>query len=141
MKPFFALFLIACARPPVPTPGPDAPRVAIVTTEASIRDAIATEAPRRGWVPVPPESSADLVLRLDARAEFYAQVAGRYRWDVTTRVEVRERANPPYLREIDTPVFLVYYHEREAAALEAAAPALQRKVGAILEDLRSERRR
>ena len=132
----FALFglVLACAHP-APEPPVDAVKLLIESAVPQIHAALADEAPRRGFVRV--DSRADATLRVESTATFYAQVAGRYRWEVTSRVELRA-ADHTWTRTLQTPVFLVYYHEREPEALAAAAPALQRKVGTLLDEWRRE---
>ena len=130
----FALLLVACAHP-TPTPPVDAVKLRVESSIPAIQAALADEAPRRGFVNV--DTRADATLRVESSAAFYAQIAGRYRWEVTSRVELRT-ADHTWTRTLQTPVFLVYYHEREPEALAAAAPALQRKVGALLDEWRRE---
>jgi hypothetical protein len=44
-----------------------------------------------------------------------------------------EGPGAPAARSFDVPVFLQYHHEREADAVDAAAPIVARKVGELLD--------
>lgn len=83
-------------------------------------------------------ATGDLVILVETEAQFYAQVAGRYRWTVHADITVAPRTGggEPLVRSIEVPVFLVYDHEREAEALAESSAMLARKVGAVARDYR-----
>lgn len=76
-----------------------------------------------------------LVLLVEAQVRFYSQLAGRYRW--TVRVEASlapvDQLEAAVVTTIEVPVFLQFHHEREGAALAAAAPAVERQVAWLLD--------
>ena len=86
------------------------------------------------WLANQPEE-AELVLLLDARADFFAQMIGRYRWLVKAELILADPANldQALTRQLEVPVFLQYHHLREADAIEAATPTLMREFGTMLD--------
>lgn len=78
---------------------------------------------------------AALLLLVEAEARFYSQLEGRYRWTVAvhTSVAPRGQLESGVSSDVEVPVFLQFHHEREAEALSAAAPVIQRQVEALLD--------
>lgn len=76
------------------------------------------------------------VILVESSATFYAQVAGQFRWTVDVRVTLApsDDLDPKIVREVEIPVFLLYYHQQEDAALEQAAPAIARVLGDALDE-------
>ena len=72
------------------------------------------------------------VLVLESRAEFYAQVNGRFRWEVDVKIDIFDGTDH-ISEELTIPVFHQFHHERQAEALEAALPTLERKVHSLLD--------
>lgn len=72
------------------------------------------------------------VLLVETRPVFYSELNGQYRWTVGVVVSL-EGPGAPAARSFDVPVFLQYHHEREADAVDAAAPIVARKVGELLD--------
>jgi hypothetical protein len=72
------------------------------------------------------------VLLVETAPRFSSQMAGRYRWTVDVVVSLAG-VEPAEHREFSVPVALVYDHERELAAADAAAPAIARQVRAVLD--------
>jgi hypothetical protein len=71
-----------------------------------------------------------LTLLTETEVAFYSQLSGRYRWTVTVHLTLA----PSQLSDtFEVPVFLDYSHEREPAALEAAAPVIARHVGQLMD--------
>lgn len=77
------------------------------TTEARL-EALAAAAPDAPWV-----------LLIEARAVFFSQLAGRYRWDVDVRATMARRDDRDHAQAstVGVAAFLQYEHERESAAL------------------------
>lgn len=71
------------------------------------------------------------VLVLESRAEFYAQVNGRFRWEVDVKIDIFDGTDH-ISEELTIPVFHQFHHERQAEALEAALPTLERKIHSLL---------
>ena len=71
------------------------------------------------------------VLVLESRAEFYAQVNGRFRWEVDVKIDIFDGTDH-ISEELTIPVFHQFHHERQAEALEAALPTLERKLHSLL---------
>ena len=71
------------------------------------------------------------VLVLESRAEFYAQVNGRFRWEVDVKIDIFDGTDH-ISEEMTIPVFHQFHHERQAEALEAALPTLERKLHSLL---------
>ncbi|MDP6932016.1 MAG: hypothetical protein QGG40_03830 [Myxococcota bacterium] len=78
----------------------------------------------------------ELVLLVEAEARYFSQIEGRYRWTVQGTVILEEQGPSARHAEFSfsVPVFLQFHHEREAAALQAAAPVLERRIRSLLDD-------
>ena len=71
------------------------------------------------------------VLIMESKAEFYAQVNGRFRWEVDVKIDIFD-GTEHISEELTIPVFHQFHHERQAEALEAALPTLERKLHTLL---------
>lgn len=71
------------------------------------------------------------VLILESKAEFYAQVNGRFRWEVDVKIDIFD-GTEHISEELTIPIFHQFHHERQAEALEAALPTLERKLHTLL---------
>ena len=71
------------------------------------------------------------VLILESNAEFYAQVNGRFRWEVDVKIDIFD-GTEHISEQLTIPVFHQFHHERQAEALEAALPTLERKLHTLL---------
>lgn len=80
-------------------------------------------------------SDAPARLLIEARAQFDAQLGGRFRWSVAVRLWAGRRGAAQLVDSFDVPVFLEYAHEREREALDAAAPVVASRLGALLDRL------
>jgi hypothetical protein len=65
-----------------------------------------------------------------AEAHFYSQIEGRLRWTVAVDLLLATPGAPerPVVHHFEVPVFLQFLHEKEDAAVEAAAPVIARQV-------------
>lgn len=82
-----------------------------------------------------PSDDAALVLLLESHVEYYSQISGQFRWTVDVRATLApaDDLDAVQVEEFQVPVFLYYYNEREREALEAAAPNIEREVGAMVD--------
>lgn len=78
-----------------------------------------------------------LLLLLETEVEFYSQLSGRFRWTVRVQASVapREDLGQAVSSSFEVPVFLQFHHEREQAAIEQAAPVIERQVGHLLDEV------
>jgi len=81
------------------------------------------------------QGGTDLILLIETHTEYFSQLSGRYRWTVTAELSL---ADPEDLttsihRSVEIPVFMQFHHEREAAVLEQASPALERELSTLLD--------
>ena len=91
-------------------------------------------ATRLAWM-AESETDAGLLLLIEAEPRYYSQLEGRYRWTVEVHASVASRAHPEQATtdSFEVPVFLEFHHEREAEALAAAAPVIQRQVEGLID--------
>jgi len=75
------------------------------------------------------------VLLVEARARFFSQLSGRYRWEVELRTSLVPRDDPAAVQTSDLSVaaFLSFEHEREADALLFVRRQLVDDVGALVD--------
>ena len=149
MRPILSVFagflLTACHHTPTARLPADAPRVGLVVEDRgsssvaegavpALRIAVAAELAEHGYATTEatrPPGAATLTLRTET--EFFAQVAGRYRWTVRVRATI-DRTSDRVEKTWDIPVFLVYDHEREVEAVQAAIPSIERHLDALLDE-------
>ncbi len=97
---------------------------------------VRNSAQRLGQLPAA-AGDAELVLLVESHAEYYSQLSGQYRWTVDVRASLApvDDLGAAIVEEFEIPVFLFNYNQREREALEAAAPVLERKLGAMLDQV------
>ncbi len=78
-------------------------------------------------------SATSPTLIVETQAEFYAQVNGRFRWEVDVNIDLFNGTEHT-VEELTIPVFHQFHHQRHAEALEAALPTLERKLHALLNE-------
>ncbi len=80
-------------------------------------------------------TDTDLLFLVDTTVAYYSQMNGRYRWtvEVDATISPRNDLSQAFSAQFQVPVFLEHYHEKEAAALEASVPLLERRLGALLD--------
>ena len=83
------------------------------------------------------ESEQDIVLLIETRARFGSLMEGRYRWTVPAQLTLARRGGEdfPVQASVEVPVFLRYPHQGGAEAVTAAAPAILRRLGRLLDEL------
>jgi glycosidase len=79
--------------------------------------------------------AAPVLVVVEARASFYAQIEGRYRWTIRARLSVARAAALAEVQseDVELPVVLRFDHQREADALIEAAPMLSRALAPLLD--------
>lgn len=82
-------------------------------------------------------TDADLVLVVETFARYGSQLNGRYRWtvQVVATVAPGDKPEDAVTSEFSVPVFLQFHHEKDAAAVSAAAPVIERQVGHLLDQV------
>ncbi|NOY26801.1 MAG: hypothetical protein GXP62_13090 [Oligoflexia bacterium] len=82
-------------------------------------------------------TDTDLVLVIETFARYDSQLSGRYRWSVrvTASLAPGDRPEDAVVRDFTVPVSLIYHHEKEAAAVGAAAPIIERQVARLLDQV------
>lgn len=73
-------------------------------------------------------------LLVETAPVFYSELNGQYRWSVGVKVTLAVAGHAVQSASFDVPVFLRYHHEREAEAVDAAAPVVARHVGELLDN-------
>lgn len=85
---------------------------------------------RSAWLRTQSGDGAPLLVIVVAEAHFYSQIEGRLRWTVAVDLLLATPGAPerPVVHHFEVPVFLQFLHEKEDAAVEAAAPVIARQV-------------
>jgi hypothetical protein len=73
------------------------------------------------------------LLIVESKADFYAQVNGRFRWEVQVNMTLYD-GKTHLEQQFTVPVFHQFHHQRQKEALEAALPAIERKLHAMLNE-------
>jgi len=78
---------------------------------------------------------AELLLLVETTVAYYSPMNGRYRWtvDVDATITPRDDLSQAFTAHFQVPVFLDHFHEQEEAALRAATPVIERRVGGVLD--------
>ncbi len=71
------------------------------------------------------------LLLIATEAIFYAQVNGRFRWEVNVDLMLKD-GETELQKSFVIPVFHQFHHQREAECLEAALPTLEREIHSLL---------
>ncbi|RME24656.1 MAG: hypothetical protein D6798_10715 [Deltaproteobacteria bacterium] len=82
-------------------------------------------------------TEAPLVLVVSTFSRYGSQLHGRYRWTVQVEAALAPAATPEdaIVSEFSVPVFLQFHHQRDADAVEAAIPVIERQVGHLLDQV------
>ena len=73
-------------------------------------------------------------MLIETQAQFYAQLNGRFRWEVAVKMTLIDADGNMLHRIFTTPVFHQFHHEREIEALYAALPTIKRQLEGLIED-------
>ena len=74
------------------------------------------------------------LLVIEAQAQFYSQLEGRFRWTVDVLLNLYTADGAVYSRNASIPVFHQFHHQRETESLEAAQDQINRYVDRLLDD-------
>ena len=77
------------------------------------------------------DSDQNPLLLINTKAIFFAQVNGRFRWEVSVDLLLRD-GDVQLEKSLIIPVFHQFHHQREADCLEAALPTLERELHTLL---------
>jgi hypothetical protein len=80
-------------------------------------------------------TDAPWVLLVEARARFFSQLAGRYRWEVEVRSSLvaRDQSAGAQASDLAVAAFLLFEHEAEAEALAFVRRQISDDVGALID--------
>lgn len=79
---------------------------------------------------------APYLLLVEARAVFFSQLDGRYRWTVGVRLSATRAADgAAAAEELTLPAVLQFDHQKEQAAVEAVADEIARRAALVLDSL------
>ncbi len=84
---------------------------------------------------------APVVVLVELAADYYSQLAGRYRWNVYAKLSVMspKETMAPLTEQVQFPAILEFDHEGEADAVAYAVPYITERLGKLLDDfLRSQ---
>jgi hypothetical protein len=88
---------------------------------------------RTAWLQSQAGDGAPLLVVVAAEAHFYSQIEGRLRWTVSVELLLAapSASDRPVVHHFEVPVFLQFLHEKEDAAVDAAAPVIARQVASF----------
>jgi hypothetical protein len=75
------------------------------------------------------------VLLVELRVHFFSQLDGRYRWEVGTALTASKRGGVTTKDAFEVPVILVYDHEKQRAAMNAASQDIATRLGTLMDGL------
>ncbi|MFT4976799.1 MAG: hypothetical protein ACI8S6_002704, partial [Myxococcota bacterium] len=76
----------------------------------------------------------ELILLVEAEAEYVSQLNGRMRWAVDVRLALDPPDDEPIINTFSVTVFLLFMHQDAEDAILDAAPIIERHVGYMLDD-------
>jgi len=76
---------------------------------------------------------APFVLLVEQRVQFFSQLDGRYRWEVSTTLTASRADGAKASDPFEIPVILMYDHEKEAEAIANAASDIANRVGVLMD--------
>ena len=80
-------------------------------------------------------TEAPFILLVELRVHFFSQLDGRYRWEVGTAMTLERRSGTQVKDSFEVPIVLMFDHEKEAAAIVAAAPDIGNRLGVLVDGL------
>ncbi|MBS1152529.1 MAG: glucosyl hydrolase family protein [Myxococcaceae bacterium] len=78
---------------------------------------------------------AGWVLLIEARATFFSQLEGRFRWTVSVKLTASSKPGELVEDTFSVPALLQFEHEREPQALAAVAGSIAQRAGTLLDGL------
>lgn len=85
------------------------------------------------WAGVP--EGATYFLLVEQRVQFFSQIDGRYRWEVSTAFTASRTEGAVAKDPFEIPVVLMFDHEKEREAIVYAAPDIANRVGVLIDGL------
>lgn len=76
----------------------------------------------------------ELVLLVEAEAEYISQLNGRMRWQVEATLSLDPPDAEPVTSELSVTVFLLFMHQDAEDAILDASPVIERHVGYMLDE-------
>jgi hypothetical protein len=73
-------------------------------------------------------------LLVESKAQFFSQLNGRFRWEVTLKLTLVQTKEEQLIRQSTIPVFHQFHHEREEEALLAAETLILREINILIDD-------
>ena len=74
------------------------------------------------------------LLLIETQAQFYAQLNGRFRWEVFVKLNLIAEDAEEFSREFKVPVFQQFHHQREKEAILEAKPVILRNLSSLIDD-------
>jgi hypothetical protein len=78
---------------------------------------------------------APYFLLVELRVHFFSQLDGRYRWEVGTALTASKNGGVTTKDAFEVPVVLVYDHEKQRAAMNAAAQDISVRLASLMDGL------
>jgi len=80
-------------------------------------------------------ADSDVVMLIETRADFYSQLSGRYRWNVTTKLTVAARSDlaAAEAETLDLAAVLSYAHEVESDAVASLKNDIAKRAGRLFD--------
>lgn len=125
---------------PVPAPEKLTARVAAALEERNLvaKDVGTIDGPRltaRRLEALRQADPSGWVLLVEARASFFSQLEGRYRWTVAVKLTASSKPGEVIEDAFSVPAVLQFEHEREPQALAAVAADIAQRAGTLLDGL------
>lgn len=81
------------------------------------------------------QPDAPYTLLVELRVHFFSQLDGRYRWEVGTALTASKRGGVTSKDAFEVPVVLVYDHEKQRAAMNAASEDIAIRLASLMDGL------
>ncbi|MBL8921635.1 MAG: hypothetical protein JNJ54_22430 [Myxococcaceae bacterium] len=81
------------------------------------------------------QPDAPYVLLVELRVHFFSQLDGRYRWEVGAALTAARRGGVTTKDAFEVPVVLVYDHEKQRAAMNAASQDIAIRLASLMDGL------
>jgi hypothetical protein len=81
------------------------------------------------------QPDAPFFLLVELRVHFFSQLDGRYRWEVGTALTASKKGGVTTKDAFEVPVVLVYDHEKQRAAMNAASQDIATRLASLMDGL------
>lgn len=129
-------------RSGAPVPAPEKLKAALTAAlgerNLTLTDTGDVDAPRltaRRLEALRAKEPAGFVLLVEARASFFSQLEGRYRWSVAVKLTASSKPGELVEDTFTAPAILQFEHEREPQALAAVARDIGQRAGTLVDGL------